>query len=255
MEYIPIWKMVKEAVDKIGGKVSYREIKKYIWGKYGNVLETSITCALLQCTVNLNARVYQSYNKAPRLCDSETDALFSLKRGVVEAYDSQKHGIWGIKKDKNGNLKVCQLSNDEASQFLHKTDSPKENHRAKFSDDLRDYLENNLDTIKKGLTLFYDENYAGVKIKTTVGMIDLLSSDANGDIFVLDIPLGHNKDVILNRLQKKMNWVKKNIATGREVRGILIMKKTSNDLTDAVSKLTNMKLFEYSLSFNLSQAV
>ena len=50
---IPIWQMVKEAVEQSNNKVvSNKEIKDYIINKYGSMNKTTINCQILICTVN-----------------------------------------------------------------------------------------------------------------------------------------------------------------------------------------------------------
>ncbi|MCD6399578.1 DUF91 domain-containing protein, partial [candidate division WOR-3 bacterium] len=78
-----VWQMCKEAVESLGGKASYREIKNYIHKKYSGVNDNTITCQIIVCTVNHPSRVHYPENKKPRLCDSQYDFLYSIGRGQV----------------------------------------------------------------------------------------------------------------------------------------------------------------------------
>jgi hypothetical protein len=39
-----VWQMIKEAVECLGGKATYSEIKDFIRNKYGEVNESTINC-------------------------------------------------------------------------------------------------------------------------------------------------------------------------------------------------------------------
>jgi hypothetical protein len=49
-----------------------------------------------------------------------------------------------------------------------------------------------------------------------------------------------------------MGWIKKNLADGRKVRGIIVAREVSEDLKLATSEISNVTLVEYRLSFTLA---
>jgi len=107
----PVWQMVIEAVENLGGKATNSEIKSYIKENYGDVNDGTIygqTCTL---TVNHNSRVHH-INKNPRDANSKYDRLFKTKTGEVELYDPEKHGKWEITRNKNGELTVNYFNPD-----------------------------------------------------------------------------------------------------------------------------------------------
>ena len=103
----PVWKMVKEAVESLGGRASHQDIINYIQNKYGPVNESTIRCQITICTVNKPSRVNFPQNKKPRKCNSKYDFLYSVRKGEVEFYDSKKHGEWEI-VNINGKLTVAR---------------------------------------------------------------------------------------------------------------------------------------------------
>ncbi len=48
-----------------------------------------------------------------------------------------------------------------------------------------------------------------------------------------------------------MAWVKKNLADGKSVRGIILASEISDDLRLAASPMGDIRLVEYELSFRL----
>ena len=117
----PIWKMVKEAVENLGGKASHRDIINYIQSKYGPVNESTIRCQITVCTVNKPSRVNFPQNKKPRRCDGKYDFLYSIGKGEVVFYDPKKHGEWEI-VNINGKLTVAQRIGP--SKILPKSEKP-----------------------------------------------------------------------------------------------------------------------------------
>ncbi|ACO84003.1 DUF7669 domain-containing protein [Clostridium botulinum] len=65
-----VWQMIKEAMDNIGDKASYSDIKKYIHSKYGEVNNSTITCQIIVCTVNhaTRSKLAQGFARIPGVC-------------------------------------------------------------------------------------------------------------------------------------------------------------------------------------------
>ncbi len=93
-----VWQMIKEAVNYFDGQVSYKQIKEFINANWENVNQKTINAQIISLTVNHFSRIHYPGNEKPRLTDANSpyDFLFQLKRGVVEKYNIQKHGIWEI---------------------------------------------------------------------------------------------------------------------------------------------------------------
>lgn len=104
----PVWQMVIEAVENLGGKTTKSEIKKYIKKNYGEINERTINGQIIVCTVNDNSRIHHHTN-------SKYDQLFRTETGEIEFYDPEKHGEWGIMKDRYGKLTVQKI-HDEMPQ-------------------------------------------------------------------------------------------------------------------------------------------
>ncbi|MBO8140225.1 MAG: hypothetical protein H0Z22_07125 [Thermosipho sp. (in: Bacteria)] len=88
-----VWQMIKEAIENLGGKATYSEIKEYIKNKYGEVNENTLNTQIVVCTVNHPSRVHYPENKKPRIANTKYDFLYSIGRGIVELYGPEKHGV------------------------------------------------------------------------------------------------------------------------------------------------------------------
>ena len=108
MERPYVWQMIKEAVEKLNGQVSYSDIKEYINSKWTDVNQDTITAQIIVLSVNHDSRIHYPENHKPRLTNSNSpyDLLFNIDRGKVEKYDINKHGIWEIYKDATEKLGI-----------------------------------------------------------------------------------------------------------------------------------------------------
>lgn len=109
MSKIPVWQMIRDAVDSIGGDlIAISDIIKHITAKYERVNEGTIRAQALACTVNRQSRTGMPENHRPRIANSKYDFLYSLGRGIVTKYDPIKHGVWEI-AEQDGSRIVRQI--------------------------------------------------------------------------------------------------------------------------------------------------
>jgi endonuclease len=257
-----VWQMIKEAVENSPNeKVTYAEIKNYIKNKYGNVNENTINAQIIVCTVNQPSRVHYPENQKPRIANSKYDFLFTVGRGQVVLYNPNEHGVWEIRKNEYGKLIVAQkgLEEDiaivETENGLESTEPdmlfPVESH-------LRDFIAQNiqsLDVNGKRLKLYIDdEGRNGVEYPTDVGLIDILAVDEEGNFVVFELKLSKGPDAAIGQIARYMGWVKKNIAKGMNVSGVIVAKKVDDKLKYAASIVPEISLFEYQLNFTIQKA-
>jgi hypothetical protein len=250
--------MIKEAVEKLGGKATYSEIKDYIRHKYGEVNEGTINCQIIACTVNQPSRIHYPENNKARVANSKYDFLFSTKRGKVELYNPSKHGTWEIRKDEYGKLTVVQTGIEEfpASEDIELIEDkqelsfPVESH-------LRDFIAQNIDVIKINdhkLKLYIDNNgREGIEYPTDVGIIDILAVDEIDNFVVFELKLSRGTDRAVGQILRYIGWVKKNLANDRSVTGIIVANIVDEKLKYATFTIPDIKLFEYELNFKIHE--
>jgi len=126
----PIWHMIKEALEILAYNsketFSISDIIEYILKKYGNIDENSLNNQIRACTVNDPSRIRFLENKKPYTANSQYNVLYQIekRKGEFELYNQEKHGIWEIKEDRNGNLIVYQkaqikISCDKSLEFVY----------------------------------------------------------------------------------------------------------------------------------------
>ena len=252
-----VWQMVKEAIENLGGKATYSEIRKYIKEKYGEINEKTIVCQIIACTVNHPSRIHYLDNKKPRIANSKYDFLFTTGKGRVELYDPDRHGSWQICQDEYGKLIVAQAGLDESPEVVEDIEEEKE-LSFPVESHLRDFIAQNINAIKlngRTLKLYIDEfDRDGVEYPTEVGIIDILATDDEGFV-VFELKLSQGPDKALGQILRYMGWVKKNLAKGKKVKGIIVAKHVNEKLKYAASVVDGITLFEYELNFKIKEIV
>ena len=106
---LPVWQMVKAAVDALGGTTSNAAVRDWVLKKYPGTNNGTINCQTNICTVNQPCRTGYKQNKQPRLATGRYDFLYKTARGQLEWYLPAKHGQWAIVRDSRGRLVVQKL--------------------------------------------------------------------------------------------------------------------------------------------------
>lgn len=120
---------------------------------------------------------------------------------------------------------------------------------------LRDFIIKNLHRISIGgtsLRLFTDaQGRDGREYPTGVGPIDILAIDTVGNFFVFELKLDRGADRALGQLARYMGWIKVNLASGRDVRGVIVARSMDEKLQYAAVALPGVALVEYEIAFTL----
>jgi len=117
---------------------------------------------------------------------------------------------------------------------------------------LEDFLAANLSLIEPGLTIFQDEGGGvGRQYPTDVGVIDLLCKRANGELLVIELKKSRVSDVVVGQISRYLGWVKKHIANGEQVKGLILSHKADEKLGYAVSAHPALSLRYFKLKLVL----
>ncbi|EHR41307.1 endonuclease NucS domain-containing protein [Alishewanella jeotgali] len=250
-----IWEMVKEAALSIGREATYSEIKQHVRSVYGEINESSLTCSIISSSVNHPSRIHYQENKRPRVCLGDHDFLFNTGRGRVAPYNPSIHGTWEIYIKEEGLYGVRVVEGNEDSEIQLVSDASVESSLFALESHLRDYLAKNLPKLnvfdsKLSIYLSHDGR-DGVEFQTDVGPIDILALDDFGNFVVLELKLGRGPDATLGQILRYMGWVKKHLANGKDVRGIIVASEIPTKLRYAVSQVPSVRVMEYELSFSV----
>lgn len=250
-----IWEMVKEAALSIGHEAAYSEIKQHVRNVYGDVNESSLTCAIIASSVNHPSRIHYQENKKPRTSRGNHDFLFNTGRGRVTLYDPSAHGIWEIYDKGDGQLGVRRTEASEDQEELPENEGSVESSLFALESHLRDYLAKNISKLKgigSKLSIYTSEDGRdGVEFQTDVGPIDILAIDESGQLVVLELKLGRGPDATLGQILRYMGWVEKHLAGAKSVKGVIVASEIPKKLRYAVTQVPSVSLMEYDLSFSV----
>ncbi|MCL4872348.1 MAG: DUF91 domain-containing protein [Anaerolineae bacterium] len=251
----PIWQLIADATQNLGGEMTYAAIKQHIWAAYPDVNSSTITCQIIICSVNHQSRVHYPENKKPRVCTSQYDFLFNTGRGKVVRYDPDKHGQWEI-IEKSGELTVS-IMQEATDEMIFPTGSNGDDQVGSFAleSHLRDYLAKNLPSMDDGNTLLSlfvsSDGRDGVEFQTDVGPIDILAKSPVGNFYVFELKLGRGPDAALGQILRYMGWVQQHLCVDKKVFGVVVAADISNKLKYAATQVPNVCLMEYELKVTL----
>ena len=120
-----------------------------------------------------------------------------------------------------------------------------------YERDLRNYLSKNLGSLEAGLRLYQDEDLTGVEFPVGGRYIDILAVDAEERFVVIELKVSRGYDRAIGQLLRYIAWVETNIADGGRVRGIIVANEITEDLRLAASRVQDVQLAEYEISFNV----
>ena len=120
-----------------------------------------------------------------------------------------------------------------------------------FERDLRNYLVKNLSLIEPGLRLYEEEGLTGVEFPVGGRFIDILAVDKASAYVVIELKVSRGYDRTIGQLLRYMAWIEKNLESSVPARGIIVAKEITDDLKLAASRISDVRLIEYEISFQL----
>jgi restriction system protein len=122
---------------------------------------------------------------------------------------------------------------------------------------LEDFLIRNWESTELGRRyelIEKDGDIISPQYRTEVGNVDLLVKDKiTKQYVVIELKKGQTSDDTVGQVLRYMGWVKKNLASGQEVRGVIIAGANDLRLQYALQMMPNVELFVYKVSFALDK--
>lgn len=120
-----------------------------------------------------------------------------------------------------------------------------------YERDLRNYLVKNLTLVEPGLRLHEEEGITGVEYQAGGRFIDILAVDKTERFVVIELKVSRGYDRVIGQLLRYMAWVDENMEAQRRARGLIVAKEITSDLKLACSRIEDVQLIEYEISFKL----
>ncbi len=219
---------------KPGQTVDKSDIVKWFEENYPRIKSNTVNCHIIKFTTNHHTRIH--YNAS-----SQHDKLFQLPNKKLRMFDAD-----------NDPTPIYESSGviDPIPEETEETDSSS----FAYESHLRDYLKDNLHKIEPGLRLYTDDEdptITGVEFDAGGKRIDILAVDSNGDYVIIELKVSKGHEKVVGQLLRYKAWIKKNLAEGQKVRGIIIAKDISEDLKLAASEVLDVDIYAYDLKIEL----
>ena len=231
--------MVKEMALKKEDRISRGQVISWFREKYPKIKQSSIAAHLIKMSTNANSRHH--YNAKP----GEDDLFYQIDGSSFRLFDRERDPSPLQNKSDVAN----EMEPEELDQNEDKTEFA-------YEKDLQNFLSRNLNLIEPGLQLFEDEGITGIEYPVGGRYVDILALDKNNNYVVVELKVSRGYDRVVGQLLRYVSWIKKNQAEpGQSVRGIIIAREISDDLSLACEGLSTVELFEYQLSITLNKKV
>ena len=229
--------MVNDFATKKGDRITKNQVIGWFNDKYPKIKLGTITAHLIRMSTNAKSRLH--YGVKP----IEDDLFYQIDGSTYRLYDSENDPSPLVK----GEYVVEMINRD-------KTEDNEDKNEFAYEKDLQNFLSRNLHLIEPGLKLFEDEGINGIEYPVGGRYIDILAIDKNNNYVVIELKVSRGYDRVIGQLLRYVAWVKKNQAEEEQnVRGIIIAREISEDLSLASDGLSNVELFEYQLSITLNK--
>lgn len=231
--------MVQDLSFKKGDRISKDQVINWFNENYPKIKLGTISAHLIRMSTNAPSR--RHHNIKP----IEDDLFYQIDRSTYRLYDPENDASPLTKEN------LLEKEEEEEEEIVQTVSNKNE---FAYEKDLQNFLIKNLNLIEPGLKLFEDEGSIGVEYPVGGRFIDILALDRNNDFVVIELKVSRGYDRVVGQLLRYVSWIKKNQAEAdQNVRGIIIAREISEDLSLACDSLSNVDLFEYQLSITLNK--
>ena len=226
--------MIREAIKELGN-AKPRTIMDFINRKYPEVevKKDSFRADIIGCSVNHTSSHH--YPGMPKFL------FYEREKGMYQLYNPEKHGKWIVSK--KGAYMVGQPINNIESEEISSEAA------ISLERDLEEYIIRNLGQIDEGLKLYSKEGISGRQFNTNIGKVDILSVDKNNNFVVIELKAGTANYSVIGQVLGYIHEVRQNIASGKEVKGIIIADDFEKKLMAAVFEIPHVSLKKYRVNF------
>lgn len=229
--------MVTDIDLKKGERISKHQVIQWFARKYPKIKESTIIAHLVRMSTNATSRHH--YNPKP----VEDDLFFHIDGSSFRLFDNENDPT-PLKK---GIAPPDEIGIEESTE-------PDDKNEFAYENDLQNFLSKNLGLIEPGLSLYEEEGINGIEFPVGGRYIDILALDKNNNYVVIELKVSRGYDRVVGQILRYISWIKKHQAeNSQNVRGIIIAREISDDLTLACDGLSNIELFEYQLSITLQK--
>lgn len=230
---------LKQAMRALGGTQSKQAIGRWIEGRYpGRWKPGTLVGHLAGCSVN-NPTGIKHHRSFLRF-------LYDRGNGEYELYDSGKHGAF----DENGYSAGQEPLSTGLCEEIQEVIEESAAREFAYESHLRDYLARNLSQLEDGLSLWTEEGTSSVEFAVSGRRIDILARDKNGVPVIIELKVSRGHDRTIGQALYYRAKLKQMLEAPC-VRIMLVAAEMSEELRMACREVSDVLLFEYSLSMQV----
>jgi hypothetical protein len=179
--------------------------------------------------------------------------LFSLGGGRYRKWYPETDGTWEVTPE------GVRLLDDSDDALVAEEEAISERAASGMSlsleRDLERALVSRLDQLEAGLRLVNGHGTRGQQLDTgVVGRLDLLAHDQADRFVVIELKVGRADDKVVGQILRYMGWVKRELANGADVRGIIVASDFDDRIRYAVEAIPSVELKRYEINFSFDDA-
>jgi len=89
---------------------------------------------------------------------------------------------------------------------------------------------------------------------TDIGFIDILvKSKDDKKYLIIELKKGRSSDAVVGQTLRYISWVKRKLANGRMVKGVIIVLEAEEKLKYSLQDQKDITLYTYKVNFNLNK--
>ncbi|UEQ02171.1 endonuclease NucS [Halomonas profundus] len=216
-----------------GGTFTREQAVHWFAENYPKIKQGTVAAHLIRLSTNVPTRLQYSVRS-----DGSDDHFYKIDSSTFRLYEPGRDPT-PISESTPAPEEPPESPSDGTGEFA-------------YEHDLRDFLARNLQLLEPGLTLYTDEGITGVEFPVGGRFIDLLAVDSSGNYIVIELKVSKGYDRVVGQLLRYMNWIKINQADeDQRVRGVIVAKSISEDLSLACAGLPDVALAEYELAVSI----
>ena len=178
--------------------------------------------------------------------------LFSLGNGRYRLWDAQKDGRWVVTET---GVELVDEDVDDAGDDEDEEVNLDYGTAVSLERDLEANLVANLTQLETGLRLYQGDDVQGRQFDTgVVGRIDILAVDKDNRYVVIELKAGEADEKVFGQILRYMGWVRKELANGAPVRGIIVANSFHEKAKYAAEAVQSIALKKYEIRFRFAEA-
>lgn len=201
-----------------------------------------------------NLKLFPSFNSK----DHFSTKYLKVNQVLLDLCEKYSVSLWqldGILGEIAGNSPFPQVADEEMVETEARQQTLVDVYIFAMEKHLEDFLIANWEKteIGKNYELIESEgDLLSQQFQTSVGAIDILAKHRkDGSYLVIELKKGRSSDAVTGQILRYIAWIKKNLANGKKVKGLVIVPEVDEKLKLSISEIDHVDIMVYKIDFKL----